>query len=656
MLDQAAAKLFPKTDDTTCHRWAGAICEAIQFVRVKSQKLTSGKKQTPAVMEVAKVYLQQSRRSGYTLKNAGHFAQGSSKKRKLQREHSSPKKKLERQVSIASSDSAALPVTSGSNDRKHKLSILDTMPKLASDKPAVPMEISSGSESAVEAAPSKPAAVSGSYWVDESKMVLVRLKNGDLEEARTTVGPAGFAVARFGEEAAIDTEIPNTLLHSSKPKAAPKKRPSSNLKRPAAASKKRPAAASVEEQSSDAGADILSHAPPVQAESMDAPERLYKIDDYKVVANYKDLLLAILPLTLRPPKIMLDQAAAKLFPKTDDTTCHRWAGAICEAIQFVRVKSQKLTSGKKQTPAVMEVAKVYLQQSRRSGYTLKNAGHFAQGSSKKRKLQREHSSPKKKLERQVSIASSDSAALPVTSGSNDRKHKLSILDTMPKLASDKPAVPMEISSGSESAVEAAPSKPAAVSGSYWVDESKMVLVRLKNGDLEEARMTVGPAGFAVARFGEEAAIETEIPNTLLHSSKPKAAPKKRPSSNLKRPAAASKKTPAAASVEEQSSDAGADILSHAPPVQAESMDAPERLYKIEDYKVTASRKTATLALRRQFGDKKQIASFSLKSIPRETGLKVMQEALSKLHEGRTEAHCQDWLAKQHHRLSACDVD
>jgi len=386
------------------------------------------------------------------------------------------------------------------------------------------------------------------------------------------------------------------------------------------------------------------------------PQEFLRCNVEQVVANYKDLLLAILPLTLRPPKIMLEQAAAKLFPKTDDITCHRWAGAICEAIQFVRVKSQKLTSGKKQTPAVMEVAKVYLQQSRRSGYTLKNAGHFAQGSSKKRKLQREHSSPKKKLERQVSIASSDSAALPVTSGSNDRKHKLSILDTMPKLASDKPAVPMEISSGSESAVEAAPSKPAAVSGSYWVDESKMVLVRLKNGDLEEARMTVGPAGFAVARFGEEAAIETEIPNTLLHSSKPKAAPKKRPSSNLKRPAAASKKRPAAASVEEQSSDAGADILSHAPPVQAESMDAPERLYKIEDYKVTASRKTATLALRRQFGDKKQIASFSLKSIPRETGLKVMQEALNKLHEGRTEAHCQDWLAKQHHRLSACDVD
>ena len=88
----SCCQTFPKTDDTTCHRWAGAICEAIQFVRVKSQKLTSGKKQTPAVMEVAKVYLQQSRRSGYTLKNAGHFAQGSSKKRKLQREHSSPKK------------------------------------------------------------------------------------------------------------------------------------------------------------------------------------------------------------------------------------------------------------------------------------------------------------------------------------------------------------------------------------------------------------------------------------------------------------------------------------------------------------------------------------------------------------------------------------
>ena len=84
--------------------------------------------------------------------------------------------------------------------------------------------------------------------------------------------------------------------------------------------------------------------------------------------------------------------------------------------------------------------------------------------------------------------------------------------------------------------------------------------------------------------------------------------------------------------------------------------APERLYKIEDYKVTASRKTVTLALRRQFGDKKQFVSFSLKSIPRETGLKIMQEALSKLHNGMTEDKCQDWLAKQHRCLSASDVD
>ena len=65
--------------------------------------------------------------------------------------------------------------------------------------------------------------------------------------------------------------------------------------------------------------------------SLDSQEFL-RCNVEQVVANYKDLLLAILPLTLRPPKIMLEQAAAKLFPKTDDITCHRWAGAICEAI------------------------------------------------------------------------------------------------------------------------------------------------------------------------------------------------------------------------------------------------------------------------------------------------------------------------------------
>ena len=48
--------------------------------------------------------------------------------------------------------------------------------------------------------------------------------------------------------------------------------------------------------------------------SLDSQEFL-RCNVEQVVANYKDLLLAILPLTLRPPKIMLEQAAAKTFSK-----------------------------------------------------------------------------------------------------------------------------------------------------------------------------------------------------------------------------------------------------------------------------------------------------------------------------------------------------
>ena len=52
----------------------------------KTQKCTNGKKLSPAVQEVAKFYLQESRSRGFSLKDAGHFAQSSSKKRKLKRE------------------------------------------------------------------------------------------------------------------------------------------------------------------------------------------------------------------------------------------------------------------------------------------------------------------------------------------------------------------------------------------------------------------------------------------------------------------------------------------------------------------------------------------------------------------------------------------
>ncbi len=86
----------------------------------------------------------------------------------------------------------------------------------------------------------------------KNKIALVRLVNGEIEEASMVKGPAGFAVASFREEAPIETEIPNTLLLSAKPKEKPKagskKRPAAPLKRPAA---RRPAAVVAESNSSE---------------------------------------------------------------------------------------------------------------------------------------------------------------------------------------------------------------------------------------------------------------------------------------------------------------------------------------------------------------------------------------------------------------------
>lgn len=55
--------------------------------------------------------------------------------------------------------------------------------------------------------------------------------------------------------------------------------------------------------------------------------------------------------------------------------------------------------------------------------------------------------------------------------------------------------------------------------------------------------------------------------------------------------------------------------------------------------MSTSRKVPTLALRRQLGDKKLFVSF--KPIPPKIGLKTMQEAVSKLLSGMTEADCKD---------------
>ena len=105
-------------------------------------------------------------------------------------------------------------------------------------------------------------------------------------------------------------------------------------------------------------------------------------------------------------------------------------------------------------------------------------------------------------------------------------------------------------------------------------------------------------------------MESEIPNASLVAFKqkgmkrPAAAPKE-----LKRPAAAKKaaaRPPPSATSSAEEQDAAV----------AASEPSFERTYRVEDYLPKGARKYGSLGIRQNFGDKKQIKSFSLNGISR----------------------------------------
>ena len=122
--------------------------------------------------------------------------------------------------------------------------------------------------------------------------------------------------------------------------------------------------------------------------------------------------------------------------------------------------------------------------------------------------------------------------------------------------------------------------------------------------------------------------------------RPAAAPKE-----LKRPAAAKKaaaRPPPSATSSAEEQDAAV----------AASEPSFERTYRMEDYLPKGTRKYGSLGIRQNFGDKKQIKSFSLNGISREDGLALINTCLADLHAGASEKSVQTKIDQEVKRLKA----
>ena len=122
----------------------------------------------------------------------------------------------------------------------------------------------------------------------------------------------------------------------------------------------------------------------------------------------------------------------------------------------------------------------------------------------------------------------------------------------------------------------------------------------EDGSIAVAVMSKGPAGFLLGRFGDEAAVETTIPNIMAEETVPEAPRRRVP---MKRPASSACELPVLADAEAEE-QGGALVVVPAQPAGGEGPGLLERfLYKTELY-----RKRSAVGVRRKNGDGRQIFS------------------------------------------------
>ena len=367
------------------------------------------------------------------------------------------------------------------------------------------------------------------------------------------------------------------------------------------------------------------------------PKEYLDVEIDQVCKHYRKFLGVMFQKTVRPSKECLKEAALKVNPRCLTDEAKKWSSAIVECVQHIRTKAKWSISSKKYEPWMGELVKIYLECSEFHGNRQK--GKFVQKAIAKRRLMRQ---------------SSNASSIPQLPVNEPLLQKFPPGHSSETLDSQEHQL-IEVSSEES---QGSPKKP--VSAGAWIDSTAMVVCRFVDSKVEKATMSEGPNGFAIAAFGENK-FESEIPNESLKiyrqsaGGKKPAAVLKRPAAVLKRPAAVLKrpaailKKPSACeaalgtSEEEDVEDRPAVAVADPEPA---SVDLASPEYRLEDYPAKGSRKYGALGIRRNFGDKKQIKSFTLNKISREVGLDLAKKCIADLHNGATEQSVIEFLNEE----------
>ena len=278
----------------------------------------------------------------------------------------------------------------------------------------------------------------------------------------------------------------------------------------------------------------------------------------KFCESFKEFLVDLLYVTPRPTKGVLAAALEdNVVAKSGEVTlfCER----VMSAVQHIRYQSNRMTSGAKLTSALKELCRVLISVTSR-----KVAKDLVDLQSKleqaevtparitppRAKLSENRaSSPKavtfsevrRRLKRKMSSPAAASSAAKPSQGAGDCRGsifaayglapsteknpgRISCSSAAPKeelveISGSSDEEPIRVRAGGSSGSKDADTSKAARDRklkTQFIDSAKCAVVRVYDtGEEEIASMTLGPQGFAMAQFGNEALFATEITNLAL---------------------------------------------------------------------------------------------------------------------------------------------
>jgi len=386
----------------------------------------------------------------------------------------------------------------------------------------------------------------------------------------------------------------------------------------------------------------------------------FNMPEYEmVIRNHVEFIRGVLQLTRRPNEKLLESAGLMIFPD-QASYVKMFAGQICKAVAMCRQKKNRVTTGSRQIPEVLEVIKLLGEEPSPVSLEKQETSLFDPTAG-------QH--PSKPVAESPPLELSPGRILSAYGVKASKKHSneqvpQQIVDV---LSSQEDADALQTSETQFASSSSQPSKgPKAT---IYLDSTKRALVRVISGQLQVAEMRHGPGGFAIGCFaGETVEHISAMPNLLL--SMPEGKPNTK--NIFKRPAGKKTKGKSAAKkprVEHQVEDAielAEDEEEAAQEQEDEANDTDDVLAPTQEYNEDGSpsqllhkyskmwyKANKSVAIRQCFLNRSQIFSFRSPdgSFGEDALWELADEVLAKLGAGDAPAHVRRWLIEKGLKVS-----